>query len=581
MKKPITLLPIFVLIAALLLSACGAIPVQIPGVNAQVPAAQASSGQANSPSTNTSTASPAAQAGNGIEVLAAYQQTLENIYQQVNPSVVNIRVVQKLSGMPADLNQLMPFFNNPDANPDDPNAPQSDNPPVSQALGSGFVWDTSGHIITNNHVIDGAEKIEVGFSDGKTITATLVGADPDSDLAVIKVDVPAEQLKPVTVADSSLVKVGQLAVAIGNPFGLEGTMTVGIVSAIGRSLPANADAMNLGPTYIIPDIIQTDAAINPGNSGGVLLNSNGEVIGVTAAIESTAGSNAGVGFVIPSSIVNKVVPNLISTGSYAHPWVGISAASLTPDLASAAGLNANQQGVLIDEVMANSPAEKAGLKGSTGQATIDGQDVNVGGDVITAINGQPIKAMDELIAYLANNTSVGEKITLTVLRDKLETSIELTLAARPDAGAATSSEALIPSAPQEQAPEEQAPQGQAPQSSGTAYLGVGVIPVTAAIAQQMNLPADQAGVLVVQVQPGSAAALVGLKVGSTPYTVDGQSVMIGGDIITAVNGQAVNSLEDLRNAMAQFNPGQQVTLAVLRNNQSIEVPVILGMRPNN
>lgn len=585
MKKSNILLPIVILVAALLLTACGAIPAQIPGLSAQAPVVQASSGQADKTSTQSDAAAPAMQTGNGLEMLAAYQQTLENIYQQVNPSVVNIRVVQKLNGLPTDLDQLIPFFNNPGTNPETPSNPQSENPPVSQGLGSGFVWDSAGHIITNNHVVADADKIEVRFSDGKTVTAALVGADPDSDLAVIKVDLPAEQLSPVTLADSSQVKVGQLAIAIGNPFGLDGTMTAGIVSAIGRSLPANADGLNLGPTYIIPDIIQTDAAINPGNSGGVLLNSNGEVIGVTAAIESTGGSNAGVGFVIPSSIVKKVVPTLISDGSYEHPWIGISAASLTPDLATAAGLQPDQQGVLIAEVMPNSPAEAAGLKSSTRQAEIDGQDVSVGGDIITAVNGQPIQEMDELIAYLANNTTVGQEITLTVLRDNQETSIDLTLAARPETSTESNIESLQQPETQEQSPEEltpqdQAPQEQAPQSSGQAYLGVGVIPITAEIAEQMNLSADQTGVMVVQIQPGSAAEKAGLQAGSIPQTINGQNIMLGGDIITAVEDQAVNSLESLRNLLMKFNPGQTITLSVLRDSQPIDVIVTLGARPN-
>jgi 2-alkenal reductase len=204
-----------------------------------------------------------------------------------------------------------------------PNQPQSPNspefqPPTNQGLGSGFVWDTHGNIITNNHVVEGAEKIEVTFSDETVVTAELVGADPDSDLAVIRVDLPAGQLQSVQMGDSETLRVGQLAIAIGNPFGLEGTMTVGIVSALGRSLPAS-DGLTGGPVYSIPNVIQTDAPINPGNSGGVLLNDVGEVIGVTAAIESPVRANAGIGFVIPSSIVNQVVPELIENGSFAHP----------------------------------------------------------------------------------------------------------------------------------------------------------------------------------------------------------------------------------------------------------------------
>ena len=216
-----------------------------------------------------------------------------------------------------------PFFNLPQG--------QQPQQQYQSALGSGFVWDQNGDIVTNNHVVSGADKIEVTFSDGTIVPATLVGADPDSDLAVIKVDVPADKLHPVQLGDSSAVKVGQLAIAIGNPFGLEGTMTTGIISAVGRSLPANDNSTQ---SYTIPDVIQTDAPINPGNSGGVLVDVQGQVLGVTSAIESPVRASAGVGFAIPSAIVNNVVPALIKDGKYVHSWLGISGTTLVPDLAT-------------------------------------------------------------------------------------------------------------------------------------------------------------------------------------------------------------------------------------------------------
>jgi 2-alkenal reductase len=213
--------------------------------------------------------------------LAALQGTLSQIYDKVNPSVVNIQVAA-----------LANF--------------QGDQIPVQQGLGSGFVWDTAGHIVTNNHVVDGAEEIQVTFADGRSVSGEVVGRDVNSDLAVLRVDLPADQLQPVQVADSTQVRVGQLAIAIGNPFGLEGTMTLGIISALGRSLPVESGFQG-GAFYRIPDVIQTDAPINPGNSGGVLVNDLGQVVGVTAAIESSTGSNAGIGFAIPSAIVQRVV----------------------------------------------------------------------------------------------------------------------------------------------------------------------------------------------------------------------------------------------------------------------------------
>ncbi|MBP1694682.1 MAG: putative family peptidase, partial [Chloroflexi bacterium] len=437
MKRSTISLGMVILISTLLISACSGITVQIPGLTSQAQAANANSEQAPAlaapaapaaaapaaaPAPATSKAAQAAaqavQSPNGAELLAAYQQTLENVYQQVGPSVVNIRVVEAQSAATSDSNQLpaipgFPFFNNPNGGQNSPNSPQSPNIPSAQALGSGFVWDQDGHIITNNHVISGAQKIEVTFSDGRSYPATVVGADPDSDLAVLKVDVPASQLTPVKIADSNQVKVGQMAIAIGNPFGLEGTMTVGIVSALGRTLPAGESQSNgLGnsPTYSIPDIIQTDAPINPGNSGGVLLNSNGELIGVTAAIESTSNANAGIGFVIPSAIVKQVVPVLISSGKFEHPWIGISGITLSSDLASAMNLSSDQRGALVEDIMQNSPAEKAGLQGSSKSVTIDGRDINVGGDVITAVDGNPINTMEDLIAYLASSTTIGQKL---------------------------------------------------------------------------------------------------------------------------------------------------------------------------
>jgi 2-alkenal reductase len=301
-------------------------------------------------------------------------------------------------------------------------------------LGSGFVWDTQGHIITNNHVVDGASKVQVTFSDGMTVDAKVVGTDPNADLAVLQVNVPASQLTPVVLADSTQVKVGQIAIAIGNPYGLAGTMTEGIISGLERTLPVGLDNLTSqqGPTYSIPDIIQTDASINPGNSGGVLVDIQGQLIGVTAAIESSSGSNSGIGFVIPSAIVKKVVPSLIATGSYQHPRLGISGTSMTPDLAKAMGLDSQQNGALVIEVTPGGPAANAGLQASNQTATINGQNVPVGGDVIVAINGQSVKQFDDLSTYLFYNTSIGQTVNLTVLRNGKEQTVKVTLDALPN-----------------------------------------------------------------------------------------------------------------------------------------------------
>ncbi|MBN1488189.1 MAG: trypsin-like peptidase domain-containing protein, partial [Anaerolineae bacterium] len=287
------------------------------------------------------------------EVLADLELALSDIYAEVNPSVVSIQVVQRIT-VP-DISQLPGmFFNMPNTQ-----VPQEQ---YQQGAGSGFVWSKEGYIVTNHHVVAGAEKIEVQFSAGDVVTAEFIGSDPDSDLAVLKVDVPERDLYPVTLAKSDNVAEGQLAVAIGNPFGLDNTMTVGFISAINRSLPVDSEE---GTSYSIPNIIQTDAPINPGNSGGVLVNRRGEVVGVTTAIISPVEASVGIGFAIPSDIVANVIPSLIENGTYEHAWLGISGMSLTLDIAEEMGLAAAQRGALVIDVVPGGPSDAAGIEGST------------------------------------------------------------------------------------------------------------------------------------------------------------------------------------------------------------------------
>jgi serine protease Do len=351
--------------------------------------------------------------------LANEQSLFESIYEQVDPSVVSVRVVET----PSQTSTFQGFSMTPFG--------FSQQQPTQQALGSGFVWDTQGDIVTNNHVVANASQIEVAFSDGTSVPAKVVGTDPNSDLAVIRVKVDSSMLKPVALADSSAVKVGQIDIAIGNPYGLSGTMTQGIVSAVNRSLPVQSQNGSNGPTYSIPDIIQTDAAINPGNSGGVLLDTDGQVIGITAAIQSPVDANAGIGFAIPSNIVRTVVTSLVQTGQYQHPWIGISGTSLTYDLAKAMGLDPQQKGALVVEVANNGPASKAGLKGSSQQTTINGHQIPVGGDIITAINGKTVSSFEDVASILFNETKVGQTITLTILRSGKSMDVSLTLGALP------------------------------------------------------------------------------------------------------------------------------------------------------
>ncbi len=293
--------------------------------------------------------------------------------------------------------------------------------------GSGFVWNEEGYIVTNNHVVENASEITIVFSDGTTSTASVVGTDPQSDLAVVKVNPKGLSLTPVELGDSHQVKVGDLVIAIGNPYGLAGTMTQGIVSALSRSLTVDESSMFSRTNYTIPDIIQTDAAINPGNSGGVLVNVNGEVIGVTAAIQSSTDSNAGIGFVIPSHIVERVIPILIEDGEYAHPSLGLSGTTLTYALAEEMGLDPETKGILITTINPGGAADQAGLNGSYQQMAAPGRLSITYGDVIIAVDDQPVRSYEDLVSYIFNQTEVGQKIHLTVLRDGKETQVDVVL----------------------------------------------------------------------------------------------------------------------------------------------------------
>lgn len=327
------------------------------------------------------------------------EQRLIAIYQKVLPSVVNIDV----EGAEAS----------------------------AFGSGSGFVYDTQGHIVTNNHVVEDAEEIWVTFYDGTVAKARVVGRDVFSDLAVIRVDAPAELLRPVELGDSDTLRVGQKVIAIGNPFGLRGTMTLGVISALGRALET--------PTrFQIPDVIQTDAAINPGNSGGPLVDLQGRVIGVNSAIRTDSSitgipANIGIGFAIPVNTVKRVVPQLIQNGRVRYPYLGITstgAISLAELRARGYDVPATR-GVLIQEVVPDSSAARAGLRGGTREVQVRGTRILLGGDIITAINGRPVSSFDELVSYLVNYTEVGQTVTLTILRDGQERQVQVTLGERP------------------------------------------------------------------------------------------------------------------------------------------------------
>jgi len=336
-----------------------------------------------------------------IAEATADELLLINVYARTSPGVVNIDVA---SGQG---DAATPF-----------------------GSGSGFLIDTEGHIVTNNHVVEGADTIWVTFSEGSARRARVLGRDPYSDLAVLQVD----DLPPGTVAlelgDSDLLQVGQQVIAIGNPFGFEGTMTVGIISALGRTLPATVAAE--AGVFSNPEIIQTDAAINPGNSGGPLLDSQGRVVGVNTAIQTTLGGNMGVGFAVPVNTVRQIVPHLIQEGTYHYPYLGIISDPrfTTAQLADALNLP-TPQGVLVESVAPGGPAERAGIRGGTYQARVMGQPVTAGGDLILAINGYPVNSLDELTAYLVRHTEVGQTVTLSVLRNNEQIEIPVVLGERP------------------------------------------------------------------------------------------------------------------------------------------------------
>ncbi len=341
----------------------------------------------------------------------AEELLLINMYERVNPSVVNIVVTVENEEISGNFQGLFP----------------------TQGQGSGFIVDKEGHIVTNNHVIEDADKVEVTFFDGTTVDAEVIGTDSDSDLAVVKVTDIIENLHPIVWGDSNEIKVGQRAIAIGNPFGLDGTLTTGIISALGRSLPAGSGA------FRIPEIIQTDAAINPGNSGGPLLNSQGEVVGVNTAIVPRQGqftgerSFLGVGFAVPSNLVKRVTLSLIDSGDYQHPWIGFSGNTVTKEIAEAMNLE-QITGALVVQVISGSPADDAGLRSGTKEIVFEnGLDTRIGGDVIVRVDDEKIDIFDDLISFLSRRGEVGKTVTLTVIRDGKEQTLELTLGPRPDA----------------------------------------------------------------------------------------------------------------------------------------------------
>jgi S1-C subfamily serine protease len=336
-----------------------------------------------------------------IAEVNAEDALLINLYQRSNPAVVYIEVLVEQQGTQVPLGS-----------------------------GSGFVIDMEGHIVTNNHVIEEADAVRVTFFDGSLAEASIVGQDPYSDLAVIQVNVLPERLVSLVLGDSSSLQVGQRVVAIGNPFGLAGTMTVGVISALGRTLPAQV--LQDSGSFSNPEIIQTDAAINPGNSGGPLLDTRGRVVGVNYAIRSTTGVNSGIGFAVPVNTLAHIMPHLIEEGSYRYPYLGITSDNrfTVAELMEPLGLPV-ARGALISEVQPRTAAAQADLRGGDREVEVMGMTVRAGGDIIIAIDGYKLHDFNDLIAYLVRETKVGQRVVLTVVRDGEELEVPVTLGERP------------------------------------------------------------------------------------------------------------------------------------------------------
>lgn len=453
--------------------------------------------------------------------------------------------------------------------------------------GSGFIYDNLGHIVTNYHVVadpqkgqetnlDGRE-FHVTFLDGTTQIGRVIGTDPYSELAVIELEnMTGNSLIPLPLGNSSQLRIGQPVVALGNPFGLSGSMTEGIVSGFGRIMPSSVPQGDLllrqqdSPSFLIPTIIQTDAAINPGNSGGPMLNTVGEVIGMNTVVLSNSDVYAGIGSAIPSDIIRKVVPELISRGTYKHPYIGIAGVDMTPEIAREMDMN-DSRGFLVTEVTSGSPAERSGIRGGGALKDVNGRQIELGGDVIVAVDNVTVRKIEDLLLYLQSDRSVGETVILRVIRDGKPQEIGMTVEARPT--------------------QQQQETGQSQQERPT--LGINAINITEQIAARMNLTGQQqqpqqrefsgndlvgqqGGVLVVDVFADGPAERAGLRGGFVVADIDGTPIEIGGDVIMRIDDTMIPNVEALDEFIENKSIGDTIQVTVIRNAQSLKVPVIVG-----
>ncbi|MDQ3838985.1 MAG: PDZ domain-containing protein [Thermoproteota archaeon] len=492
--------------------------------------------------------------------------------------------------------------------------------PISSGLGSGFIYDKNGHIITNYHVVALASlsgissnntssssnntDIIVTFHDGSAYSARVVGSDPFSDIAVLRVEnISESKLIPLSFGNSSQVKIGEQVIAIGNPFGLSGTLTVGVVSGLGRSIPSlSAEELpgipddqqkqpplpetpfddlfpdfpdlpfELPPltpdqrqqqqdssgTFSIPDIIQTDAAINPGNSGGPLMNMKGQVIGMNTAIFSATGVYAGVGFAIPSNTITKVVPSLIATGSYQHPWLGLIGVDITPDIATVLGLDLEDaKGFLVIGINEGSPADIAGIRGGDKVTNVNGREIRLGGDIVLKIDNQDVRKIEDILTYLERNKQVGDTVQLMILRDGRPQTVNITLTARP---------------------ENTQPQQQPQTEKERPSLGISGTNVTSAIAEAMNLTQAR-GFLVVDIIAGGPADRAGLRGGFIVASINGTEIELGGDVILRIDNRTVNTIDDILSYLETKKVGDTVQITILRDGEEENIFVQLGPSP--
>ena len=449
----------------------------------------------------------------------------------------------------------------------------SNEDPRASALGSGFVFDTEGHIITNDHVVSNrsyndtnANNVTVTFLDGNSFKAKIVGSDPFSDLAVVQIEkLKKQSLMPLTIGNTSDLKIGEHVIAIGNPFGLSGSMTEGIISGLGRVIPSQNPDDSQGPesnpgegntlapptSFSIPEIIQTDAAINPGNSGGPLLNLKGEVIGINSAIFSVTGEYSGVGFAIPASTVQRVVPVLISQHSYKHPWIGISGIDVNEQIASAMKLNSTK-GFLVIDTSPGGPASKAGIQGGDKLIEINGRKTKLFGDVIIKIDNQTVSKIDDILVHLEQQKKVGQTVRLNVIRDGKIQTVNVVLAERP---LRLNAESL--------------------------WLGIDGVDMSTDIASKLGVN-QSTGILIVGIIAEGPADKAGMKGGYRITDLNGTQVELGGDIITSADNQPIENLRELSTYISNNKKnGDAINIGIIREGKFQEIKVILETRPKD